>query len=75
MPFFYSISQIVDYLAMLYHKALDLGAARSAYQGLPRGDERTRVCDKEHGLLKELNDELPKLKDVFDPYLRFKVWK
>jgi hypothetical protein len=42
---------------------------------LPEGEQRTRLALKTRDLLKELNDELAKLKDVFAPYLRFEVWK
>ena len=37
--------------------------------------KRRRLCDKEHGLLIELKDQLSELKDVFSPCLKFKVWK
>jgi hypothetical protein len=67
--------EIVDYLEVLYHKAVDLDTAQRKYGPLPVGDERTRLADIEHDLLIEFGNELRKLKDAFAPYLKFRVWK
>jgi hypothetical protein len=67
--------EIEQYLTILDHKALDMRSLNIQFRPLPVGEERTRLCEQEGELLKQLTSELPKLKEVFDPYLRFKVWK
>ena len=67
--------KIAVHLTGLYEKAVDLQTTQKLYEPLPVGKERERLCNKEHELLIDLNDELPKLKDVFGPYLKFKIWK
>ncbi len=67
--------EIVDYLDSLYKKAHLMRSLQKKSEPLPVGSERTALCEQESKLVKELVDELPKLKDVFGPYLRFKVWK
>ncbi len=66
--------KIVDYLDALYSEALALSITREEYKDLPVGKERTKLVEKGSNILKELLDELPKLKDVFSPYLKFKTW-
>ncbi len=39
---------------------------------LPEGEQRTRLALKTRDLLKELNDELAKLKDVFAPFFKYR---
>jgi hypothetical protein len=67
--------KIADYLTSLYERAVDLQTTQKLYEPLPVGDERTRLCNKEHDQLVELHNELLKLKDVFAAYLKFEVWK
>ena len=45
------------------------------YEPLPAGQKRSELGEKETRLLTELTNELPKLKEVFAPYLRFDKWK
>jgi hypothetical protein len=45
------------------------------YGPLPVGPQRSELCEEESRLLMELLDELPRLKEVFAPYLRFDKWK
>ncbi|MBC8378484.1 MAG: hypothetical protein H8E62_04845 [Planctomycetes bacterium] len=66
---------IPDYIAMLDKKALDMKTANMQLEGLPKSDERSELVGKEMQLLKELTDELPRLKEVFAPYLRFDTWQ
>jgi hypothetical protein len=66
---------IVDYIDSLYKKSLDMKELQMKYDPLPVGPERSALCKQESELVKELMHELPRLKDVFAPYLRFKVWK
>jgi hypothetical protein len=67
--------KIADHLIGLYQKAVDLQPTQKIYEPLPVGEERERLCNKEHDLLLGLGNELRKLKDVFAPYLKFEVWK
>jgi hypothetical protein len=65
---------IVDHLDVLGRKALDLRTTQATYADLPVGEKRTSLCEKESDLLRQLGAEITKLKDVFGPYLKFKVW-
>jgi hypothetical protein len=67
--------EVVDYLEMLDRKALELENTKHMYDPLPVGSERRWLCEKALVLLKDLGNELPRLKDVFGRYLRFQVWK
>lgn len=66
---------ISTYIKGIDHKALDLHTIVETYRPLTKGNERTRLCKQEAQLLRELTGELPNLKDVFAPYLKFKKWK
>ena len=66
---------ISTYIKEIDHKALDLHTTVKTYRPLPKGDKRSHLCKHETQLLRELTSELPKLKDVFAPYLKFKKWK
>jgi hypothetical protein len=66
---------ISTYIKEIDHKALDLHTTVKTYRPLPKGDKRSHLCKHEAQLLRELTGELPKLKDVFAPYLKFKKWK
>jgi hypothetical protein len=66
---------IPKYLDSIDRKALDMGTKAEQYKDLPVGEERSKLCKEESRLLMELLDELPRLKDVFAPYLKFKKWK
>jgi hypothetical protein len=67
--------EIVDYLATLDHRILKLGAACDELKDLACGPERSRLAEEKRRLCADLLGELPKLKDVFAPYLRFGVWR
>jgi hypothetical protein len=67
--------EIAEHLKALYDKAVDLQTTQSLYEPLPVGEERSRLCDKENGLLREFGDDSLKLKAIFGPYLKFRVWK
>jgi len=66
---------ISTYIKEIDHKALDLHTTVETYRPLPKGDKRSHLCKHETQLLRELTGELPKLKDVFAPDLKFKKWK
>jgi hypothetical protein len=66
---------IMNYLKEIDSKALEFRGLQMTLEGVPRGEERTRLCQKETELLTWLTDQLPKLKEVFSPYLKFETWK
>jgi hypothetical protein len=66
---------IPKYLGSIDRKALDMWTKAEQYKDLPVREERSKLCKEESRLLMELLDELPRLKDVFAPYLKFKTWK
>ena len=68
-------SEIPEYINMIDSKALEMRSIAQQYQPLPRGEERSALCEKETKLLAELIAELPRLKEVFAPYMRFEKWK
>jgi hypothetical protein len=67
--------EIPEYLTRIDRKALNMQTKAKQYENLPTGEERSRLCKEESTLLMELLDELPRLKDVFAPYLKFDKWK
>lgn len=66
---------IPQYIDGIAKKALDMRSTEKKYESLPVGQRRSELGEKETRLLEELTDELPKLKEVFAPYLRFDKWK
>jgi hypothetical protein len=66
---------IPAYQERLDRQALELMIIPDRLKELPHGEERTKLVGREHELIGILLDELPKLKDVFAPYLRFARWK
>lgn len=66
---------IEEYIRKIDAKSLDLRSAEMSYTDVPHGEERNKLVKCESDLLKELLSELPKLKDIFAPYLRFDRWK
>ncbi len=66
---------IPKYISEIDSKALKMKAKAEEFKDLPKGEKRTELVKQEIQLLSELTDELPKLKDVFAPYLRFDKWK
>jgi len=67
--------EIHQYIEDIDKKSLELSSVAEMYKPLPVGQERSELCRKETLLLGELIDELPKLTEVFAPYLRFYKWK
>jgi hypothetical protein len=72
--FFFS-DDIPEYLDSIDKKALDLWAKQEEGKELTNGGEIPNLRKEISRLLKELLDELPRLKDVFAPDLKFKKWK
>lgn len=67
--------EIPNYLDIIDKKALDMWATTEQYKDLPVGKERSSLVSQESILLKELIAELPRLREVFSPYLKFDKWK
>lgn len=63
------------YLKGIDSKALRCWTVKETYKDMPVGEERSKLCKEEEGLLNWLLDQLPKLTEVFLPYLEFKTWK
>ena len=66
---------IPEYLYSIDKKALDMWAKQEGYKDLPAGEEKTNLIREGSRLLREILGEMPRLKDVFAPYLKFKKWK
>ena len=63
------------FLQHLDRKELELYRRQTELKDVPVGEERSRLCKEESEVLGDLVHQLPRLKDVFAPYLRFKTWK
>jgi len=68
-------NDIPRYIDGIDKKALEMRSVAKQYEPLPVGQKRSELVKKETHLLGELTDELPRLKEVFAPYLRFDKWK
>jgi len=66
---------IPEYIDGIDKKALKMHSVAEEYEPLPLGPQRSDLCEEKSCLLMELLDELPRLKEVFAPYLRFDKWK
>jgi hypothetical protein len=66
---------IINFLKEIDSKALEFWSSHKSLEGVPCGEERTKLCQKESELLSWLTKQLPKLKEVFSPYLKFRTWK
>lgn len=66
---------IAQYIDGIDKKALKMRTVAKQYEPLPVGQQRSELCEEETRLLRELIDDLPRLKEVFAPYLRFDKWK
>jgi hypothetical protein len=66
---------VINYISLIDKKALEFGSLSQELEGIPKGEERSKACEEKTRLLMWLIDQLPRLKDVFSPYLKFKTWK
>ncbi|PZV13387.1 MAG: hypothetical protein DCF20_15240 [Pseudanabaena sp.] len=64
-------SEVVDYLAELRKRALDMRLHQKLYEPLPVGDERSRHVQAQHDQLVWLGDQLTAMSKTFRPYLGF----
>ena len=67
--------KIAEYLKEIDEKALNLYAIALERSDMPKGDQGSSLAKEESELLRWLISQLPKLKDIFSPYLKFKTWK
>jgi hypothetical protein len=63
-------SDVLDYLAQIRKRALDMRTHQKVYEPLPAGDERSRHVQAEHDQLLWLSEQLTAMAKTFAPYLR-----
>jgi hypothetical protein len=64
-------SDVVDYLAQIRKRALDMRLHRNEYEPMPVGDERSRHVKAEHDELLWLTNQLTAMTQIFAPCLGF----
>lgn len=64
-------SEVVDYLAQIRKRALDMRLHQKEFEPLPVGAERSRHVQAHHDQLSWLSDQLTVMTSVFTPYLGF----
>ena len=64
-------SDVVDYLAELRKRAIDMRTHQKVYEPLPVGPERLCHVQAEHDQLVWLGDQLTTMSKTFRPYLGF----
>ena len=63
------------YLKTIDGKALGLWEKQQSLEGIPKGEERSRICREISEFERWLTSQLPELKNEFKPYLGFRKWK
>jgi hypothetical protein len=63
--------EVVDYLAQIRKRALDMRTHQKVYNPLPVGDERSRHVQAEHDQLLWLGEQITAMTKTFTPYLGF----
>jgi len=71
-PFLYN-NDILMYLEEINKKAGKLDHIEQQMRIKPQ--EYANLVDQKLELKKWFNNQLPRLKDIFSPYLKFKTWK
>ena len=64
-------SEVVDYLAQIRKRAIDMRTHQKLYDRMPVGDERSRHVQAEHDQLVWLSEQLTAMTKSFTPYLGF----
>jgi hypothetical protein len=64
-------SDVVDYLAQIRKRALDMRLHQKLYEPLPVGEDRSRYIQVEHDQLLWLGEQLTEMTKTFNPYLGF----
>ena len=62
---------ITGYLEEIDKKALRMHSLHEKLNGIPPGEERSKIVEEKHEALRWLTDQLPELKRRFAPYLKF----
>lgn len=63
--------ELVDYLAQIRRRAVDMRLHQKKYEHLPIGYERSQHVDAEHMELLWLNDQILAMTKIFIPYIGF----
>jgi hypothetical protein len=66
-------SEVVDYLAQIRKRALDMRLHQQEFEPLPVGADRSRRVQAHHDELSWLSDQLTAMTPVFAPYLGFQT--
>jgi hypothetical protein len=66
---------IRKFLSAIDTRGLRLWRITQELEGVPVGDKRSSLCKEQSEILEALIDDLPRLKEVFGPYLAFKKWR
>jgi hypothetical protein len=64
-------ADVVNYIARIRNRAIDLRTQRKKYEGMPMGDERSRHVKAECGQLLWLTQQITLMTKTFTPYLGF----
>jgi hypothetical protein len=67
-------ADITNYLSEIDKKALYLHTTHELMSQRPPAENRQKIVEEHHQLLKWLTDQLPELKPKFAPYLKFRAW-
>lgn len=68
---FFFDADVVDYLAEIRKRSVDLRTHNKIFSPLPVGEERSRHVQGSHDQLVWLGEQLTSMKTVFAPYLGF----
>jgi hypothetical protein len=64
-------ADVVDYLAEIRKRAIDMRTHQKVYDPMPVGEERSRHVQAEYDQLLWLGDQLTAMTKTFSPYLSF----
>jgi ribulose 1,5-bisphosphate synthetase/thiazole synthase len=67
-------NDISEFMNSLDEKACTVGMIEEQFKDLEVGEERSRLAKEKSEGLNWLLGQLPRLKDVFGPYLKFRAW-
>jgi hypothetical protein len=73
--FFRTGDDIPNYIGQIDRAALELMSTTDGLNDIPVGEERSRMAQKKAEQIKSLVAQLPKLGEVFGPYLKLRSWK
>jgi hypothetical protein len=64
-------ADVVDYLAQVRKRAVDMRTHQKLYERMPVGDERSRHVQAEHEQLLWIGEQITAMTKTFTPYLGF----